>query len=163
MSDFLKTGYLTKEDIISNFPTIEQISNHAVAISECVQEIPCNPCVSSCPTGAISMDDIKDPPKINYEACIGCGKCVMVCPGLALFLVRKNDSDYEVTLPYEMLPLPKKGDEVYLLNRLGERVGVGLVTKVIKVERDTQSSIVTVSFKEQDLIYEVRNIEVIHG
>jgi Fe-S-cluster-containing hydrogenase component 2 len=162
VSDYLKTGFLTKEDIIDNFPTVDKISKHAVAISECVQEIPCNPCVSSCPTGAISMNDIKDPPKINYDLCIGCGKCVMVCPGLALFLVRKTDTLYEVSIPYEMLPIPKVGDEVYLLNRLGEKVGTGKVTKVLKAEKETQSSVITVSFYEEKLIYEVRNIEVIH-
>ncbi|BAL81150.1 4Fe-4S binding protein [Caldisericum exile] len=163
MSDYLRTGFITKEDIIKDFPKPEQISKHPVAISECVQEIPCNPCVSSCPTGAISMENIKDPPKIDYNLCIGCGKCVMVCPGLALFLVHKTSSEYEITLPYEMLPLPKAGDSVYLLNREGIRVGIGIVKKVLKVEKDTQSSIITVSFEEDDLIYEVRNIEVIHG
>lgn len=163
MSDFLKTGYLTKEDIISSFPDETVLSKHPVAISECVQEIPCNPCVSSCPTGAISMESIVQTPKIDYEKCIGCGKCVMVCPGLALFLVYRNGDSFEITLPYEMLPLPEVGDEVFLLDRRGERVGIGEVKRVLKVEKDTESSIITVSFKEKELIYEVRNIEVKNG
>jgi len=163
MSDYIKTGYLEKSDIIDKFPDEDLFSKHPVAVSECVQEIPCNPCVSSCPTKAIGMESINSIPVIDYKSCIGCGKCVQVCPGLALFLVFKNNDSYEITLPYEMLPLPKVSDEVLLLNRVGDVVGKGIVKRVMKVEKDTQSSLITVSFKEKSLIYEVRNIGVKNG
>ena len=47
--------------------------------------------------------------------CIGCGMCVASCSGQAIFLV---DETYEpgfatVTLPYEFLPLPEKGEKGY--------------------------------------------------
>jgi NADPH-dependent 2,4-dienoyl-CoA reductase/sulfur reductase-like enzyme/Fe-S-cluster-containing hydrogenase component 2/bacterioferritin-associated ferredoxin len=74
-------------------------------IIHCVQEIPCNPCITICPTNSIL---IKDDPILGlpyYEgSCIGCGKCVTICPGLAITLVdfRKNKEFPIVTLPYEV-------------------------------------------------------------
>ncbi len=40
-------------------------------------------CMSSCPTDAITMNDAGEP-IIDYEKCIGCIKCVKVCPAQAL-------------------------------------------------------------------------------
>src|SRR5660397_286514 len=40
-------------------------------------------CQSSCPEDAIEMND-KGEPIINIEKCIGCRKCVKVCPAEAL-------------------------------------------------------------------------------
>jgi len=82
MSNYLKVGYLEKDDILVNFPKLEQCEKHPIAVSECVQEIPCNPCVSACAVKAISMDGINGIPMIDYEKCTGCGMCVSVCLGL---------------------------------------------------------------------------------
>jgi NADPH-dependent 2,4-dienoyl-CoA reductase/sulfur reductase-like enzyme/Fe-S-cluster-containing hydrogenase component 2/bacterioferritin-associated ferredoxin len=74
-------------------------------IIHCIQEIPCNPCITICPTNSIL---IKDDPILGlpyYEgSCIGCGKCVTICPGLAITLVdfRKDKKFPIVTLPYEV-------------------------------------------------------------
>ena len=74
-------------------------------IIHCVQEIPCNPCITICPTNSIL---IKDDPILGlpyYEgSCVGCGKCVAICPGLAITLVdfRKDKEFPIVTLPYEV-------------------------------------------------------------
>ena len=99
MSNYLKVGYLEKEDVVESFPKLEQCEKHPIAISECVQEIPCNPCVSACAVKAISMEGINGIPKIDYEKCTGCGMCVSICPGLALFLIHKGKDGYEVTYP----------------------------------------------------------------
>ena len=71
----------------------------------CIQEIPCNPCSTICPVNSIFMkgDPIMDLPV--YEGkCIGCGKCVAICPGLAITLVdyRKDPEFPFVTLAYEV-------------------------------------------------------------
>ena len=71
----------------------------------CIQEIPCNPCSTICPTNSIFMkgDPIMDLPV--YEGkCIGCGKCVAICPGLAITLVDfRKDAEFPfVTVPYEV-------------------------------------------------------------
>ena len=76
-------------------------------IFHCYQEVPCNPCTSVCPVGAIrtERDDITGLPYIiDLDACTGCGSCVAVCPGLSMSLVDyRNDPEHPlVTLPYEI-------------------------------------------------------------
>ena len=73
----------------------------------CNQEIPCNPCTSVCPQEQIkTVDDLitQLPYFIDDQDCIGCGKCVAVCPGLAITLVdyRKDKETPVVTFPLEL-------------------------------------------------------------
>ena len=73
----------------------------------CNQEIPCNPCTSVCPQGQIeTLDNLitQLPYFKGEEDCIGCGKCVAVCPGLAITLVdyRKDKFYPSVTFPLEL-------------------------------------------------------------
>ena len=45
-----------------------------LVVIECPQRIPCNPCGTSCPSGAVvPFKDINDTPAIDYEKCTGCG------------------------------------------------------------------------------------------
>jgi NADPH-dependent 2,4-dienoyl-CoA reductase/sulfur reductase-like enzyme/Fe-S-cluster-containing hydrogenase component 2 len=76
-------------------------------IFHCYQEVPCNPCTSVCPVGAIrtERDEITGLPYIaDLDACTGCGSCVAVCPGLSMILVDyRDDAEHPmVTLPYEI-------------------------------------------------------------
>jgi len=76
-------------------------------IFHCYQEVPCNPCTSACPVGAIrtEQDEITGLPYItDLDACTGCGSCVAVCPGLSMILVDYRDDPEHplVTLPYEI-------------------------------------------------------------
>ncbi|MBY9015116.1 MAG: FAD-dependent oxidoreductase [Candidatus Lokiarchaeota archaeon] len=73
----------------------------------CNQEIPCNPCTSVCPQEQIkTVDDLitQLPYFIDDQDCIGCGKCVAVCPGLAITLIdyRKDKESPVVTFPLEL-------------------------------------------------------------
>ncbi|MFX1281040.1 MAG: FAD-dependent oxidoreductase [Promethearchaeota archaeon] len=73
----------------------------------CNQEIPCNPCTSVCPNKQIETinDLITQLPYFKgEEECIGCGKCVAVCPGLAVVLrdYRKDKENPLVTFPLEL-------------------------------------------------------------
>ena len=77
MKSYQKDGVLTVKDL--SLPTDEQLKK-GIAVIECVQEIPCNPCVDICPVGAISMKDINAPPVVDYNKCIACGCCKEVCP-----------------------------------------------------------------------------------
>ena len=153
MHKYEQTGVLLPSDL--RLPTEEQLEK-GVAISECVQEIPCNPCVDSCPVHAISMKDINAIPIIDYNRCIGCCRCVGVCPGLALFVVKKRHDRAFVTLPYEFVPFPKKGDRVEAVNRWGKRVDDGIVTRV---QKQGKTNVITISVKQGNAM-DVRNIKV---
>jgi Fe-S-cluster-containing hydrogenase component 2 len=136
-------------------PSKKQLEK-GVAIIECIQNIPCNPCVDSCPTGAISMKDINALPIMDYDKCIACCKCVGVCPGLAIFVVKCIDDIGYITFPYEFFPKPVVGKKVKLLDRAGKIVGEGIVKKVVNKDK---TLIVTVEVAK-DLIMVVRNIKV---
>ena len=77
-------------------------------VLHCNQEIPCDPCTTICPKDLIHLsgEDIRSLPQFlpqEDEACIGCLRCVSVCPGLAITLVdfRKRAETALVSLPYE--------------------------------------------------------------
>jgi len=153
MKSYEKDGVLTIKDL--PLPTDEQLKK-GVAIIECIQEIPCNPCVDSCPIGAISMKDINAPPLVDYDRCIACGKCIGVCPGLAIFVIKIKDDKALISIPYEFLPVPEKSDTVKVLNRRGEVVSDAIVQRVVKKGK---TMIVTVEV-EKNLCNDVRNIRV---
>ncbi|MEM4570596.1 MAG: 4Fe-4S binding protein [Desulfurococcaceae archaeon] len=130
---FRETGVIELDELekLGLLPPQERLKRGPVALLECPEKIPCNICVPYCPTKAIEMKSIIDLPVVDWNKCTGCGICVVVCPGLAAFVVdlSKEDADY-VTVPHEFLPVPKRGDEVVLLNKKGERVGKGTVIRV---------------------------------
>ncbi len=152
MKSYEETGIIDVDML--KMPTEEQL-HKGVAITECLQPIPCNPCKEVCPTDAIKMDDINDPPDIDYDKCIGCSLCVEVCPGLAMFVVRKRKGKAQITLPYEMLPLPERGDIVKALDREGNVVGDA---KVIAIKHG-RTNIITIEV-EEELAMLARNIKV---
>jgi ferredoxin len=101
-------------------------------VIRCVQEIPCNPCAASCPERLISMgDSIMKLPSFS-GTCLGCGKCVLVCPGLAINLVC-NDYDPSGQKALLMLPFEFTRDripiglEVTTVDMVGNPVGQGKV------------------------------------
>jgi Pyruvate/2-oxoacid:ferredoxin oxidoreductase delta subunit len=130
---FRETGVIKLEELkrLNLLPPQERLLKGPVAILECPEEIPCNICVPFCPSKAIQMESIIALPKIVWDKCTGCGICVAVCPGLAAFVVdiSKQDADY-VTIPHELLPVPRVGDKVMILSRSGEILGEGVVIRV---------------------------------
>jgi Fe-S-cluster-containing hydrogenase component 2 len=153
MRDYERTGVLSVKDL--QIPSMKQLEK-GVAILECVQEIPCDPCVASCPVHAISMRDINAPPVNDFETCIGCTKCVGVCPGLAIFVVKVQDDKAWVTLPYEFVAVPKVGDVVETVDRAGAARGKGVVTRVV---RQGKTMVITVEVDRRGAM-DVRNIRV---
>jgi Fe-S-cluster-containing hydrogenase component 2 len=153
MPDYEKTGILSMKEL--KIPSKKQLEK-GVAILECVQEIPCNPCVDSCPVHAISMKDINAPPVNDFEKCIGCTKCVSVCPGLAIFVVKIKDDKAWVTLPYEFIPIPKVGENVQALDRSGTSRGKSVVKKIVK---HGKTMVVTIEV-QSSLAMDIRNIRV---
>lgn len=142
----IKTGVPTKEDIEGITPSKERRQKGPVAVIECFQEIPCNPCYSACKFGAIKeFEDINHRPIIDYELCIGCGQCVTKCPGLAIFVIDESYSDTEalVQIPYEFLPLPEENSFVTGLNREGNPVCRAEVVKVREGKEPNKTSVIT--------------------
>ncbi len=95
----------------------------------CTQEIPCNPCTSVCDQEQIeTVDDLitKLPYFKGEEDCLGCGKCIAVCPGLAVVLhdYRKDKDIPQVTFPTELTDAKlEKGQKIIVVSNeeeLGE-------------------------------------------
>jgi formate hydrogenlyase subunit 6/NADH:ubiquinone oxidoreductase subunit I len=164
MSDPRETGIITLDvlRILGYLPDVERLEKGPVAIYECIEEIPCNVCVSACPVGAISMARIIDLPKIDFNKCIGCALCVGKCPGQAVFVIdasKKSEGKGYVTLPYELLPRPQVGKIVQLLNREGKVVGKG---KIVKMYEDNKTYVITVEVPK-DLVLNVRAVRIETG
>ncbi|MEL7565791.1 MAG: 4Fe-4S binding protein [Dehalobacterium sp.] len=114
-------------------PSEERRKKGPYAVFECFQRIPCNPCSTSCKTGAVkTFSDINDLPEVDYDKCTGCGLCISACPGLAIFVVDETYSATEalIKIPYEHYPMTEEGAEVQTLNRDGAVVSRGVVTRV---------------------------------
>ena len=151
--EYEKNGVLSLKDL--KLPTNKQLKK-GVAIIECIQEIPCDPCVAICPVDSISMKDINDTPKIDYNKCTGCKRCVGICPGLAIFVVKVEDGKALITLPYEFLPIPKVGENVTALDREGKPRGNA---RIIKANRSEKTNVVTIEV-DKELAMEVRHIKL---
>ena len=117
-------------------PPLDALSGpHAVAIVECPDCIACNPCSTVCKFGAITTASVEDIPVIDYEKCRGCGMCVQICPGLAIYMMRLSGDRAEITIPYEFLPFPAPGDTVDVLDREGRKLCKGTVLRTISREK----------------------------
>jgi Fe-S-cluster-containing hydrogenase component 2 len=144
-----RSGYLSEEELKDSpgVPSEARRRTGPVAIIECTQDIPCNPCEASCKVGAISVGkDITNLPQLDEQKCVGCKTCVFICPGQAIFVVDESleNGRARVTIPYEFLPLPEKGDTVIALDRSGKELGEAQVTSVRKTEKMDETSIVTI-------------------
>lgn len=115
-------------------PAEEKHASPVYPVLHCRQEIPCDPCVTVCPKKSIKLsgDSIMTTPRFSGE-CIGCFKCLLICPGLAVTLVdyRKDPERPSVALPFEIgRGLVKKGDKVRLTGWEGADLGEAEVLDV---------------------------------
>jgi len=103
-------------------------------VFHCNQEIPCNPCVSVCPKKGIKLRGNNITALPYFEGnCIGCVKCVVICPGLAVTLVdfRKDENFPTVAIPFEVgRDIIKKGDFVKAVDIEGVELAVVEVAEV---------------------------------
>ncbi len=145
-------------------PDEERLKQGPVAIFECLQEIPCDPCADACQFGAVlAFQDINDLPQLDYDACNGCGNCVSRCPGLAIFVIDMTWSEDKalLKLPYELLPLPQKGDEVRCFDREGTEVGQGRIVRVVQSLR-VGTPVLWVEL-DKELALDVRHVAPLSG
>ena len=179
-------GIPTKEDLDKIIPSEERLSGGPVAIIECFQEIPCDPCVKACKRGAITMhhdagrfdpspavvsekawtelsqpSSINDLPVVNTELCNGCGVCISFCPGLAIFVIDKSYSEdfAMVKLPYEYVPVPEAGRFVDALDRAGKKLGSFEVKRVTSGGKMNMTYTVSLAVPHE-LVMDVRGIRI---
>ena len=144
--NLLKKGFVA-DDEIERYPGV--IHTKGIhPIIECTQNIPCNPCESSCPKKCIYIGkDITSLPTLTKDfECIGCGMCVASCSGQAIFLV---DEETEpgfgtVTMPYEFYPLPKAGDKGMALSREGKSCCEAEVVDVKSMKAFDKTNLLTI-------------------
>lgn len=147
-----RTGVPTMEDLKKVMPTEERLNKGPVAVIECFQNIPCNPCYTACNRNAIKkFEDINDLPSMDHEGCNGCGLCVSKCPGLAIMVMDMTYSEKEALLkiPYEFLPLPKENACVKGLDREGKYVCDARVIKVMNPKAFDRTPILSVAVNKE--------------
>jgi len=145
--DHRRDGVLRPAELAGVAPSDERIAAGPVVIVECVENIPCNPCVAACPKGAITIEgDINDTPIVDFDTCDGCGVCISACPGLAIFVIDASDpSRTLVSLPYEFIPLPEVGEAVTAFDREGNEIGDAEVVRVLSARALDRTPIVTIA------------------
>ena len=141
------------------YPSDERIARGPVAVFECMQEIPCNPCEQACRQGYIHVgEDITGYPVVD-EKCTGCGLCLPACPGLCVFILDGSYSPTEatVTMPYELQPLPEEGEIVDACDRTGQTLCEGRILKVRRMDKAEQCWSLTVAVPGEH-IHAVRHV-----
>ena len=160
MHEIKKRGYLLLNETrcLPGVPSEARMRKGPVAVIECAENIPCNPCESSCARHAIHVGTpITQLPRLDENACIGCGVCVAHCSGQAIFIVDKSREKARLSFAYEFLPLPEIGDCVDAANRAGEVVGKAEVIGIRNPESYQQTPVVTIEI-DAALADEVRAI-----
>lgn len=126
----------------------------AFPVFHCRQEIPCNPCTAVCPRDLIYIpgDDIRHLPEFRGEiegkGCIGCERCVAVCPGLAITLVdaRRDPEQPTVSIPYEFASGKlAAGDKVVILDTEGQELTEAPIKEIRTLPRFDHTVIVRVT------------------
>ena len=161
--DMQEDVFLTELRASLSYPSEERLDKGAVAVIECIQEIPCNPCETACRFKAIIVGEpITNLPRLIGDRCRGCGECISACPGLAIFIVDKTYTSDKATvsMPYEYYPLPEVGSIVDALDRNGRKVCDARIVRVSNPPRNNKTAVVTVAVKKEfsDLVRNVRLI-----
>ncbi len=142
-------GFLAEEELAGCLPSAKRLTKGPVAVIECIQEIPCNPCEQACPFKAITVGTpITSLPVLDETKCLGCGVCIPQCPGLAIFVIdcSKPGDTGTLQIPYEYYPLPEIGEAVDAVDRAGVSVIKAVVNKVVTKD---QTPVVTLTIPKE--------------
>ncbi len=146
----LTQGYLadTGLQFYPGIPDDSRRKKGIVAVIECTQNIPCDPCQDACPKGCIRVDGTiaSIPAFVEEQPCTGCGLCVSACPGQSIFLVDETygPNQAAVTIPYEMDPVPEPGSKGLALDRSGAVLGEAEIVSVRKTKAMDKTALLTI-------------------
>jgi NADPH-dependent 2,4-dienoyl-CoA reductase/sulfur reductase-like enzyme/Pyruvate/2-oxoacid:ferredoxin oxidoreductase delta subunit len=125
-------------------------------VIRCAQEIPCNPCTEVCVLQSIKIkeDTIMGRPQFEGN-CLGCTRCVSICPGLAITLVDKRydktKKTARVVIPWEM---PKGtiniDDEIKTTDMQGNVIGKGKVISLKKSKWQNKRELASIEVPYND-------------
>ncbi len=132
-----------------NKPTDKRMTEKPFVIMDCLYGFACNPCSFACKQGAITKSSTSVTPTIDYNKCIGCMECVYQCPGLAIF--GYNCDKNLLFLPFEYEA--KEGAEVFLIDNNGQKLGTGVIDKILKKGNKTNvARVLSNDLKGEDLM-----------
>jgi len=114
-------------------PDSDRRKQKPFVLIDCLHGFACNPCAFVCPVDAITKSSTSTVPEIDYDKCTGCMQCVYQCPGLAIF--GYNYKKNWVFLPIEIEA--EENTEVFLVDNQGEKVGEGIIEKIMKKPNKT--------------------------
>ncbi|MBN1387445.1 MAG: FAD-dependent oxidoreductase [Bacteroidales bacterium] len=133
-------------------PSKDRIWGKPFVLIDCLYGFACNPCAFACPHNAITKSSTSTVPEIDFDKCIGCMECVYQCPGLAIF-------GYNLKKNWLFLPVEynvAEDSEVYLVNNQGQKLGEGIIEKVLRKENKTNIARVKALDISGDELIEVR-------
>ena len=163
-------GAVVADQMFHDSETLRNYSSTGavVPVLHCTQEIPCNPCASVCPQGLIHIDesDIRHVPEYIADkvgkTCIGCMKCVTICPGLAITLLdaRQDAASPTVTIPFEFGEAAiQVGDTVVVMDVAGEVLSEVPVREVVRIPNNDRTALVKVA-APRDIAEKIAGIRV---
>ena len=133
-------------------PSAERMNQKPFVLIDCLYGFACNPCEFACPHGAITKTSTSTVPAIDFEKCIGCMECVYQCPGLAIF-------GYSLKKNWLFLPIEydaQEGEEVFLVDNQGQKLGEGVITRILRKPNKTHIARVQATDIEGEALMNVR-------
>lgn len=159
----IPADWFTFEDTLKSRPgsvlSIQDTTpTHGVfPVLHCRQEIPCDPCSTVCPNHLILIDpsNIRQIPTFcptDEKICIGCERCVAVCPGLAISLVdfRRDPDNPIVSLPLEFsIEAIHQGDLIAVTDVDGKVLGHFPVISIRMLRQFSKTRIIRVQLPSE--------------